>query len=137
MPTLVTPTDVPGLDIDNVRKCFEAIWQKNTVEVRIVRENNSQGGDYFHDDEDVAEVKTFIFINIQGTQSDYYERKQYGIDSTASVYHCYVRYTEDIGKNDRILFEGETWKIININRSRYAGAITWIEFDIQKVNTSV
>ena len=134
MPILETPSDVPSLDIDMVREQFEAIWQKNTVQVDIIRDTNAQGGDYFHDDESNVPVTRQIYLNVQGTHSDWYKREKYGITTTDSEYHAYARWYEDIQNNDRIVWAGKRFVVANLNKSLYGGLFAFQEFDLRKID---
>ena len=105
MSILDIPCNVPGLcDIETVREQFQAIWSKNTVEVDLIRNNNPQGGDYFHEDEGVEPQTRKVWLNVQGTRSDYYKREKSGITTTEGEYHAYARWYEDIQNNDRIIW---------------------------------
>lgn len=135
--TLEYDTDVPDVDAERVKSDFEAIWSKNVVEVDIIRETNPQGGDYFHEDEPTNPQVRKIWLNIQGTQSDYYRRAQRGIVTDDSEYHAYARWFEDIENNDKIVWDGKTFVIKNMNRSTKSGQYVWIECDLRRVDKGV
>jgi hypothetical protein len=127
--------EVPGLcDIDTTRLQFQAIWSKNTVLVEVQRFDRPQAGDYFHDDESPGPVVRTIWMNVQGTSSNFYRRDKFGITSTESRFHAYTRWYEDIQNNDRIIWDGKMYVVENWNRSLYGGQIVFQEFDLKVVD---
>ena len=132
--TLEYDTDAPDVDADRIKEDFEAIWSKNVVEVDIIRERNPQGGDYFHEDEGTQPQVRKIWLNIQGTQSNFYKRANYGIITDDSEYHAYARWYEDIENNDKIVWDGKTFVTKNVNRSTKSGEYVWWEFDLKRVD---
>jgi len=128
-------SDIPDLNIDEVRRDFFDIWQKNIVVVEQWRPQEGEAGNYGSEtDGNVWLVSKEIRLNIQGSGSDNYSRQQYGIDTTSKGWHAFALYTESLQNNDRIIWNGNRFIINNINQGTYAGQRVFWEFDLKSID---
>jgi len=126
--------DTSSIVLDRIREDFMFIWQKNIIQVELIREKNPQAGDYFHEDENEIELRKKIWMNIQGTSSNAYKRTDSGIVTTDSTLHAYVKWDEDIENLDVIKFKKDIFRIVNYNKSMYSGQYAFKEFDLKKID---
>lgn len=139
-PILALPyeSDIPDLDIADVREDFFDIWQKNITIVIQTRLNNFEAGNYGSGDEkDSYAINKEIRVNIQGQNSDFYTRQKYGLDTSGKTWHCYCLYTEDLKNEDRMLWNGNRYVMKNLNQGTYAGQRVFWEFDLVSVDKDV
>jgi len=128
-------TDV-NVDIDRIREDFEAIWLLNVKEVELVKESETEAGNYGYDGEDSSRSSTLISINIQGISSGSYDRIREGMDTSGSIFHCYVKYDQVILPTDRIKIGESVFIIKNLNEGIKDGQTGFIEFDLVSENWS-
>lgn len=134
----------PKLPINKARKDFESIFKTNIVQMEIIRNSNTQAGDYFYDDEQQGQTLTTIELNIQGQISNAYNRENQGIIGQGRL-HAYARWNADILETDMlrvstavvigtfVLNRGDIFKIENFNKSSVEGKVVFQEFDLKKV----
>lgn len=127
-------TDVPDLDLSQVREDFRAIWIKNTVIAVRQISDPVEGGNYGDEDEPPVESTSQIIVNIQGVSSNSYQRLKPGIISAGSIFHAYVEWDTDLANDDRILWNGIIFIVKNWNDSMYAGQTAFREFDLQVID---
>lgn len=139
-PVTVLPyeSDVPDIDIDEARRDYFDIWQKNISTVIQQRLTDGESGNYGSDDEGSSfSVDKEIYLNIQGNGSDTYSREKYGIDTSSKTWHCYALHTEDIRNDDRIIWNGNRFIIRNLNQGIHHGERCFWEFDIVSIDKDV
>ena len=122
------------VDVQRVREDFEAIWLLNVKEVELIKESETEAGNYGYDGEDSTRTSNTIQINIQGVTSGSYDRIRQGMDTSGSVFHCYVKYDQAILPTDRIKIGESVFIIKNLNQSFKDGQVGFIEFDLVSEN---
>lgn len=128
-------TEVPDLDVNQVREDFEAIWQKNTVTAILQVKTETEAGNYGYDDENDEGITTsLITVNIQGLTSQAYQMKLQGLIRAGATFHAYVKYDVTLENDDRILWDGIIFVVKNWNDSMYAGQRVFREFDLVVVD---
>ena len=138
--TPITPlpyeSDVPDLDIDEVRKDYFDIWQKNVVVVEQWRATNTEAGNYGEENETQEwTLNKEIRLNIQGQGSNAYSREKYGIDNSSKSWHSYALHDEDLKPQDRIIWNNTRFIIVNLNQGTYGGERVFWEFDLKSIDT--
>ena len=133
--TLDIESDIPGLDLTDVRADFQDIWQKNITKVQQWRQSVAESGNYGQEGEaNEFSISKEIYLNIQGSSSNSYTREKYGIDTTPGTWHCFARHDEDLKNEDRIVWNEERFIITNLNQGTYAGERVFWEFDLKAVD---
>ena len=132
--TLEYNSHAPGVTKERLRSDFEAIWQKNVVEVSLIKRSDTQAGDYFHEGESQGLTTTKIFLNIQGSSSDHYTRQPSGISTTGAIWKAYARWFENIGNLDVIIWNGKRFIVEEFNKSYHEGNIIFQEMNLKRVD---
>jgi hypothetical protein len=126
-------SDDSDLNVNDMREDFREIWKQNIQQVELIRERNPQAGDYFHDDEDNIELRTRIWMNIQGISSDAYTRMDAGIITPNATLKAYVEWNTDIENLDVIKVGEYTYRISDYNKSQHNGQFVFKEFNLKRI----
>lgn len=125
-----------GIDLDEaaVREDFEHIWSKNLVKVTLIKNTDSQAGDYFRETNLTKPVTKEIYLNLQGKNALKYSRQEFGISTVGQTFHAYAKYDENIENKDIILWNGKRFIVENHDVGMYKGQYIFQECDIKRVD---
>jgi hypothetical protein len=129
-------TTAPGVTATRIKSDFEAIWRQNIVAVTIVRKNDAQAGDYYHEGDDQGSVTRTVYLNIQGESTDKFSREKAGLSTTGATYKAYARWNEDLQNLDVILYQDKKYLLQNLNKSVHNGVVCFQSFDMVRVDAN-
>lgn len=127
-------SEAPDVTADRIKSDFEAIFERNMVEVEVKRQTDPQAGDYFHEGESPGWTSFKIWMCTQGETSDKYAREKYGITTVGAVHKAYARHFEDLQNLDQVYWNGIKFIMKDLNKSIHNGIVCFQSFDLVRVD---